>query len=446
MSGASFIPEKELNEKDILTALYFLPNTFHSYILRLEVQFFKEKLRPFYAVLKNYYGRFGEKPARSVYEVELEGEDKDFAINLITYLEGNLDKIKSYKPDYIVEKLNVFAKKCFIKKSLITGFDLFEQQKYDKILEQFSEINDAIIEDDNGVEYHDEDVFEKRYASDVNGDVIYSGFKQIDDTVGGWHTKSLNVIAGPANSGKTMYLVSAVGNLLVEAHSLNGSKGIKILYVTLEIDEEQVGRRIDANICNKPAKDIWKNREKVRELLTCSKETLGNRVIIKDLPGYKSSPADIEAIIRNLQITSDGEMSPDIVFVDYLGLLAPTNPRKNMNTYEKGLEIAVELRGLAKKYAIPFVVAAQTNRSSFGAEVSMENISDSIGISQTADTLMTINRNEELDSQDMATLYLAKSRFCRNGLKFLMSCNYECCRIEDVNAEAPDLKDKEGEF
>jgi replicative DNA helicase len=150
------------------------------------------------------------------------------------------------------------------------------------------------------------------------------------------------------------------------------------------------------------------------------------------MQAYKTTPSDIDALIRNLDVTSNGELKPDVVIVDYLGLLSPTNMNSRMGLYEKGMAISVELRALAQMYEIPFLVAAQTNRQSFADRVDQDKISDSIGIAQTCDLLMTVNRNEDMDKDDQVVIFLAKSRFCKNGQTFTFHVNYDNMRVEDM--------------
>ena len=421
--------EKELSALDILTILYFYSKNFHAYMLRLPPDFFPEEHQTFVDILQQYYRSYDKVPPKSAFLLECDGEEADEIAKLYDRVYNNIEMVKHYAHDYITDKLNAFAKKNFLKRFLVESYDLFEQGNYDKIINDVSRLNESIIDNDVGKEYHDEEFFTQRYESLVTGSVTPSGFQQFDDTFQGWHNKSLNIIAGPANSGKTMWLINVVKNRLLDTTRTSN----KILYITLEIDKEQVGRRIDSCLTGRSSKELWAKRDLgVRELIALSKDTLGNRVIIKEMPGYKTTPADIEACMRNLSVISDGELAPNMVIIDYLGLLSPTVVTKNQGLYEKGLNIAVELRSLAQQYNIPFIVAAQSNRNSFQDRAGMDNIADSIGISQTADLMLTINRNEQLDNDDQVEVYLAKSRFSKNGLKFIFSADYECMQVADI--------------
>lgn len=421
--------KKTLSELDILTVLFFYSRNFHAYLLRLKPAFFEDEYQSFFETIQKYYSAYGKMPSTQVIETELRGEEKDEALKTYDAVYANHDKVKNLTHEYLLDKLSTFAKKCFLKFFMIKSYDYFEREEYDKVIQGVSQLNESIIDNDLGEEYHDQDFVDERYNPENYGDAYNTGFVQFDESDVKWYKKCLHIIAGPSNSGKTLWLINFAANLLLNQEQT----GIKILYITLEIDEHQVGRRLDACLLEEPMHQIAQMRDlRLRELIEASKETRGNRLIIKEMPGYKTTPADIEAMIRNLDVTSNGELKPDIVIVDYIGLLSPTTPEKSMGLYEKGLSLSVELRSIAQRYDIPLIVAAQTNRASFEDRVGQDKIADSIGIAQTADLVMTINRNSELDEKNHVNIYLAKSRFCKNGSTFLFHVNYDCMRVDDI--------------
>jgi len=421
--------EKNITELDLITVLFFHASSFHAYMLRLESEFFSEKYQCFFEVMQKHYKAYGKVPAQSVYKIELDPEDKKEALVTWDEVYANYEKTKHLSHDYLLDKFDNFSQGCFLKRFLVNSYDLYARGDYKKIRNQISRLNDAIIDNNLGQEFHEDSFIDKRYGPSSFGSYVNTGFSTFDDVFGGWYRKALHVIAGPSNSGKTLWLINFVANLLLNQEQT----GLKILYITLEIDEEQVGRRLDACLLETPMTEVAQFRDqKLRELISESKETKGNRLIIKEMPGYKTTPADIEAMMRNLDITSEGELKPDIVIVDYIGLLSPSVVHKNMGLYEKGLSLAVELRSIAQRYDIPMIVAAQTNRDSFSDRVGQDKISDSIGIAQTCDMLLTINRNDELDAKDQANIYMAKSRFCKNGDIYLFQVLYDCMRVDEI--------------
>lgn len=422
--------KKEFSELDILTILYFYSKNFHAYMLRLDPEFFSDDHETFFKIVRKYYKAYNKVPSRHAILLECENDEKESLGSFYDNMFQHRENIKHLAHDFIVEKLDAFAKKNYLKKFLIESYDEYEQGKYEEIIDKFGKLRECVIDNDMGVEYHDESFLDSRYSNDEMNSSIPTGFEQFDKSFSGWHKKSLNIVAGPANSGKTMWLINIVKNRLLQENDT----GNRILYVTLEIDKEQVGRRLDCAITGTSSKDIWQkeNLSMMREILASSKDGLNNRVMIKELPGYKTTPADIEACMRNLEVVSDGDLKPTMVIIDYLGLLTPNHYNPKMGLYEKGLELAVELRSLAQQYNIPFIVAAQTNRNSFQDRPGMDSIADSIGISQTADLMITINRKPDLDQNNQVEGYLAKSRFCKAGMKFIFAADYETMQLTDV--------------
>jgi RecA/RadA recombinase len=427
---------QHMKETDILTILFCKSKEVHPYIIKILPEFFSEKLRVFYSIFQEYYQKYMKAPSKTVFNVEFEGDDRVKVIHIFDAIQNNFEKIKDLEQDYILEKLDLFVKKSFIKKTLIQSYDEFELGEYDKIIRSFGKLNEAIVDSNMGSNYFDPEFFMGKYIREKSGLSIFTGSNQFDSNFGGLHRKSLSIVAGPSNSGKTMFLTNMAASML-EMRDQNKN----ILYVTLEIDEEAIGKRVDANLLCTPVKDLGKKLRDNHEGDILAQKFIKikenqNRLVIKSMRGG-STPSDIAALIRNLWIIpmsgEDKPFKPDVVMVDYLGLLQPTITSKNMNSYDKGRNISEELRQIAQDFNLAMVAAAQTNRGSFGNEVTQDSISDSIAIAQTADLMLTINRNEELDRNGQVVIYLAKSRFSRTGVKFIFNADYDCMRFEDVD-------------
>ncbi len=426
-----------LPEIDLLTALFCKPRELHPYIMKMEMEFFSESLRRFFEVFRTYYTKYGKPPPQSVFKISHEegSDEQRKALGIYETIKNNYANIKNLDPDFILENLNLFVKKSFIKKTLLQSFDEYEAGDYDKIIRNFQRLNEANIDNNMGKNYFDPEFFVTKYDSEKTGTTMKTGSTQFDENFGGLHRKTLTIVAGPSNSGKTMFLVNLAAMLLQMTDELKN-----ILYITMEIDEEQIGKRVDASLLGEPLKTI---RTKIRDTSNddlinkfIKKKEGGNKLVIKAMRSGSSS-ADIEALIRNLSfipmVGEERPFKPDVVLVDYFGLMRNNNPSKNQNGYEKGRDIAEELRAISQDFNLAMVAAAQTNRSSFGNDVGQDSISDSIAISQTADIMLTINRNESLDLANQIMIYLAKSRFSRAGVKFLFSADYDCMRLNDID-------------
>lgn len=430
--------KSHLPEIDILTALFCKPREFHPYVMKIDQEFFSENLRSFFSVFQSYYKKYGKPPSQSVFKIEFEeGSDQQkTALATFEAIRTNYPNIKTIDQNFILEHLNLFVKKSFIKKALLQSYEEYEAGQYDKIIRNFQRLNEAIIDNDMGRSYFDPEFFITKYDSEKTGTTIKTGSNQFDENFGGLHRKTLTIVAGPSNAGKTMFLVNLAASLLTMTDELKN-----ILYITMEIDEEQIGKRIDASLLGEPIKFF---RTKIKDNSTnedlinrfAERKDSGNRLIIKAMRSG-SNAADIEALVRNLSfIPIKGEEKPfkaDIVLVDYFGLMRPNHPNKNANSYEIGRDISEELRAISQDFNVAVVAAAQTNRSSFSNDVGQDSISDSIAIAQTADIMLTLNRNEALDLNNQMMIYLAKSRFSRAGAKFMFAADYDCMRLNDID-------------
>lgn len=435
----------QMSEIEILSALLFKSIEFHPYVIKIEPDFFSGNLRDFFSVFQEYYKKYGKAPAESVYKIEFDGSSQAEMLDVFQELNKTFASIKTMEPDYLISKLDLFVKKSFIKKTLLSSYEEYELGNYDKIIHNFNRLNEAVIDNNMGSNYFDPDFFAKKYAGSSSGLRIKTGSRQFDETFFGLHRKSLTIFAGPSNAGKTMCLVNIVGHLLELKDEIKN-----ILYITLEIDEESIGRRVDANILGVPVNEMRARINDKNEGDALAGKFIQirenqNRLVIKAMRGG-STPSDIESLIRNLSVIPlKGEVNvfkPDVVMVDYLGLLKPNHFNKNMNSYERGKEISEELRQLSQDFNLAIVAAAQTNRSSFGNDVGQESVSDSIAIAQTADLFLTINRNDELDRVNQLMIYLAKSRFSKNNIKFLFGVDFDCMRMDDVDTGRVDCSEE----
>jgi len=187
-------------------------------------------------------------------------------------------------------------------------------------------------------------------------------------------------------------------------------KKINVLYITLEMSEEETAKRIDANILNIDINQLPSTpEEEITKKFNAIKDNLGE-LIIKEYPAGTFNILHLEGLINELE--NDG-FKPDIIMIDYLGLMASsrTTLAKSGGTYMYVKTIAEECHGFSKKYNVPVVSAAQLNRSAFGnSEVGMESISESIGLAATADTMLAMIATEQMRDLNQVQIKFLKNR------------------------------------
>ena len=223
-------------------------------------------------------------------------------------------------------------------------------------------------------------------------------------TKGGLPNKTLNIALAGTGVGKSLFMCHMASACL--------SQGKNVLYITMEMAEEKIAERIDANLLNVNIKDIGAIPE---QLFTSRVGEIGRKtqgkLIIKEYPTASAHVGHFKGLLSDLALKKD--FKPDIIFIDYLNICASARYRGaivNSYTYVKG--IAEELRGLAVEQDLPIVSATQTTRSGFGSsDPSLEDTSESFGLPATADFMFALVSTEELEQSGRIMVKQLKNRY-----------------------------------
>jgi replicative DNA helicase len=251
-------------------------------------------------------------------------------------------------------------------------------------------------------------------------------------TKGGLPNKTLNIALAGTGVGKSLFMCHVAAGALVQ--------GKNVLYITLEMAEEKIAERIDANLLNVKLddlidlpKDIYDRKvSKVRE------KTTGN-LIIKEYPTASASAIHFRTLLNELNLKRS--FVPDIIFIDYLNICCSSRikPGSNINSYTYVKAIAEELRGLAVEYNVPVVSATQTTRSGFtNSDPGLEDTSESFGLPATADFMFALISTEELDSLNQIMVKQLKNRYNDPTLykRFALGIDRSKMKLYDVEQSA----------
>ena len=223
-------------------------------------------------------------------------------------------------------------------------------------------------------------------------------------TKGGIPNKTLNVALAGTGVGKSLFMCHCAANCL--------SQGKNVLYITLEMAEEKIAERIDANLLNVNIKDISAIPESVftSRVRQIGQKTQG-KLIIKEYPTASAHAGHFKALLSDLSLKKD--FRPNIIFVDYLNICASSRYKGHIvNSYTYVKAIAEELRGLAVENDVPLVTATQTTRSGFGnSDVDLTDTSESFGLPATADFMFALIATEELDQSGRIMVKQLKNRY-----------------------------------
>ena len=257
-------------------------------------------------------------------------------------------------------------------------------------------------------------------------------------TKGGVPRKTLNIALAGTGVGKSLFMCHVASSALVQ--------GFNVLYITMEMAEERIAERIDANLLNVPIDQLDKMSKdmfttKVKDI---SRKTTG-KLIIKEYPTGSAHSGHFRALLNELKLKRQFE--PDLIFIDYLNICASSRMKGMggaINSYSYIKAIAEELRGLAVEFDLPIFSATQTTRSGYSnSDVGLEDTSESFGLPATADLMFALISTEELEKQGQFMVKQLKNRYNDPTLhkRFVVGVDRSKMRLYDVEENQQTLTD-----
>ena len=316
---------------------------------------------------------------------------------------------KDTNKDWLLNETETFCKKKAVYNAILDSIGIIEGR--DKNLQE--DAIPSLLSDALGVSF-DSNVGHS-YLSD--SDSRYEFYHRVEEkikfdldllnkiTKGGLSRKTLNIILAGTGVGKSLFMCHcAAANLLDNRN---------VLYITMEMAEERIAERVDANLLNLSMdelkvvdKNIFDTRlDKIR------KKSQG-KLIIKEYPTAGAHAGHFRALLEELKMKQ--EFTPDIIYIDYLNICASQRLRagSNINSYTLIKSIAEELRGLAVEYNVPIVSATQVTRGGFNSsDVELTDTSESFGLPATADLMIALISTEELENMNQIMVKQLKNRY-----------------------------------
>jgi replicative DNA helicase len=389
------------------------------------------------------YNKLATKEILSI-EVEKRNDinDSNFkeVVDIISSLEDEVGEI-----DWLIDSTEKWCRDRAIYLALMESIQLADGKDESKGRDAIPSIlSDALsVSFDNHVGHDYLQDYEKRFESyhrkedRIPFDLEY--FNKI--TKGGLPNKTLNIALAGTGVGKSLFMCHVASSALIE--------GKNVLYITLEMAEEKIAERIDANLLNVNIQDITDLPKpmfntKVEDL---AKKTQGT-LIIKEYPTASAHSGHFKSLLNELALKKS--FRPDIIFVDYLNICASSRYRANgnVNSYSYIKAIAEELRGLAVEANLPIVSATQTTRSGYGSsDVELTDTSESFGLPATADLMFALISTEELEGLNQILVKQLKNRYNDPTIRkrFVIGIDRAKMRLYDCeqNAQA-DMVDNGG--
>ena len=278
--------------------------------------------------------------------------------------------------------------------------------------------------------YEDRYDFYHKKEEKIEFDLEY--FNKI--TKGGLPNKTLNIALAGTGVGKSLFMCHHASSVLLQ--------GRNVLYITMEMAEEKIAERIDANLLNVPIQDLTDLPKPMfdKKVTNLSKKTQG-QLIIKEYPTASAHSGHFKTLLNELSLKKS--FRPDIIFVDYLNICASSRYKANsgVNSYSYIKAIAEELRGLAVEANVPIVSATQTTRSGFASsDVDLTDTSESFGLPATADLMFALISTEELEELNQIMVKQLKNRYNDPTIfkRFIIGIDRSKMRLYDVEQKAQD--------
>ena len=295
-------------------------------------------------------------------------------------------------------------------------------------------LSDALgVSFDNHIGHDYIDDYEERYdsyhrvESKVPFDIEF--FNKI--TKGGLPSKTLNIALAGTGVGKSLFMCHVASSVLLQ--------GRNVLYITMEMAEERIAERVDANLLNIDIQQLAQLPKMMFEnkITDLSKKTQG-KLIVKEYPTASAHAGHFRALLNDLALKKN--FRPEIIFIDYLNICTSQRFRgASVNSYTMVKSIAEELRGLAVEFNVPIVSATQTTRSGYGSsDVDLTDTSESFGLPATADLMFALISTEELEQQNQIMVKQLKNRYYDPTLnkRFVIGIDRSKMRLYDVEQSA----------
>ena len=391
-----------------------------------------------FAEVKDYFDKYTKNPTTEALLINLDNSTTltDNVVQSSKRLVGQLHDDNEETPQsWLVEETEKWCKDRAIYIAVMNSIDVLDNKSQRSTGEIPELLKDALSVSFDTHIGHDvledsDERFEFYHTEEEKIPFDLEYFNKI--TKGGLPNKTLNICLAGTGVGKSLFMCHQAASCLM--------MGKNVLYITLEMSEERIAERIDANTMNVPMKEIPDlNKKMFDKKIDKLKNKTQGKLIIKEYPTAQAHVGHFRHLLQELDIKKD--FQPDIIFIDYLNICASSRikPGAGANSYTLVKSIAEELRGLAVEYDVPMVSATQTTRSGYGStDIGLEDTSESFGLPATADLMFALITSDELEELDQLVVKQLKNRYNDPTIfkRFVIGIDRSRMKLYDCEQEA----------
>ena len=429
-------------EQTIISSLFYKEEYTRKVLPFIKEEYFGNRVEQLlFGEIFKFVEKYNNLPTKDAMLIEL-GQRKDINEEELNHLKDYVTQIQNTEPDeqWLTETTEKFCKDRAVHNAVLSGIKILDKKDTKRTPEAIPHIlSEALAVSFDKSVGHDyiedaEDRFkfyhtkEKRYQFDLDY------MNRI--TKGGVPSKTLNIALAGTGVGKSLFMCHVASSYLLQ--------GLNVLYITLEMAEERIAERIDANLLDVTMEDLHDMPHqlydgKIKKL----REKTQGQLIIKEYPTASAHSGHFKSLMNELALKKS--FRPDVIFIDYLNICASSRFKGgNISSYFYVKAIAEELRGLAVESNVPIFSATQTTRTGFvSTDIGLEDTSESFGLPATADFMFALISNEELEALGQMKVKQLKNRYNDPSVNraFIVGVDRSKMRLYDVQQKAQEIVD-----
>ena len=387
--------------------------------------------------ITNFIEKYDNQPTVEALSIELD-KRKDLAEDEFKSVVNIVETLSNAEVDmqWLVDTTEKFCKDKAVYNAILSGIQIIEGKDKEHTAEAIPTIlSDALsvaFDSNVGHDYveNGEERFEFYHKKEEKIEFDLDYFNKI--TKGGLPQKTLNIALAGTGVGKSLFMCHMAASTLMQ--------GKNVLYITMEMAEERIAERIDANLMNITMDDLHELPKKMfTDRLSKIQTKTNGKLIIKEYPTASAHTGHFRSLLKELALKKS--FRPDIIFIDYLNICASSRFKGNANvgSYFYIKAIAEELRGLAVENNVPIMSATQTTRGGYAnSDVGLEDTSESFGLPATADLMFALISTEDLESLNQLMVKQLKNRYNDPGMnkRFVVGIDRARMKLYDCEQEA----------